>query len=691
MDAPVIPLDSLLWPMASVRDGLPALAVEARLPIRSAVLPLGEPNAAWLEAACELLGVDAELEEGSGDELPSALERLAPGLITIVPAERVLFVVRGNARRITLLAVDGTLVPVPVRELARCLRERFETPAEVPSFLREFPVAREIYERSRTKLPPTRGKPFFMIAPIRVAAEQPLMTELASQAFGKRLSGSLALMIVESVVAVAATLLLARIAMAGWVDRASILGWGLAMALQTGVTALLALNVGQLNIELSGALKRRLLAGALRLETDSARRDGVGANLALAAESAVVDQLSVLDIAHALSTFVIVALAVAYLTTQDALAAAVLVVFCGLIAALIYDTFRISLQTIRASVKLTDVFVERVLGHQTRLIQLERRDWHQGEDEPLHVYTELAQRMDFRVVALTAAPRVWLFILVLLQLRHLVGAPTMRLDLVPFIAGYAASQALGQFISGGLRLLRWPVSLRLLRRVLEQAVVPRNPDVTQLPEGELDDGDVIVQASGLRYSYGADRPPVLNGLNLEIRSGDRLLVTGPSGGGKSTLASVLTGFRKPTAGLVMLRGIDQPSVRPSVWRRHIVSSPQFHENHIFQNTLAFNLLMGRAWPASAIELQSAEEVCRALELGPLLDRMPAGIHQVVGDTGWRLSHGERSRIFIARAVMQDADLLILDESFGTLDPETLTTAMAAVKRFGRTLMVISHR
>lgn len=691
MDPPVIALDSLLWPMASVRDGLPMLAVEAHLPMRPAVLPPGEPDVPWLEAVCELLGLDVEFEQGSADELRAALESLPPGLITIVPAEKALFAVRGNARRITLLAVDGTLVRVPVRELARRLRDQFETPAAVPSFLRELPAAREIYERSRAKLPPVSDSPFFRIAPIRVASEEPLATELASQAFGKRISGSLLLMIAETLVAAVVTLLLARVAMAGWVDRASIVGWGIAMAVQTGLTALLALNVGQLNIELSGALKRRLLAGALRLETDAARRDGVGANLALAAESAVVDQLSVLDIAHALSTFAIIALSVYYLSTQDALAAAVLLLVCGLIAGLVYDAYRVSSQMIRMNVKLTDIFVERVLGHQTRLIQLQRRDWHEGEDEPLHAYTELVQRLDRRLIALATAPRAWLFILVVLQVRHLIGASTMRLDLVPFVAGYAASQALGQLIGDAQRLLRWPISLQLLRPLLNQAAVPRNPDVTQLPEGVLDDGDVIVQASGLRYSYTADRPPVLNGLNLEIRSGDRLLVTGPSGGGKSTLASVLTGFRKPTAGLVMLRGVDQPSVRPSVWRRHVVSAPQFHENHIFQNTLAFNLLMGRTWPASRVELTVAEEVCRALELGPLIDRMPAGIHQVVGDTGWRLSHGERSRIFIARALLQSADLLILDESFGTLDPETLSTAMAAVKRYGRTLMVISHR
>ena len=66
----------------------------------------------------------------------------------------------------------------------------------------------------------------------------------------------------------------------------------------------------------------------------------------------------------------------------------------------------------------------------------------------------------------------------------------------------------------------------------------------------------------------------------------------------------------------------------------------------------------------------AEAICRDLELGSLLGKMPNGIHQVVGETGWQLSHGERSRVFLARALLQQADVLILDESFAALDPET---------------------
>jgi ABC-type multidrug transport system fused ATPase/permease subunit len=100
--------------------------------------------------------------------------------------------------------------------------------------------------------------------------------------------------------------------------------------------------------------------------------------------------------------------------------------------------------------------------------------------------------------------------------------------------------------------------------------------------------------------------------------------------------------------------------------------------------------MGRRWPPRQEDLQEAEVVCRELGLGELLDRMPAGMLQMVGETGWQLSHGERSRLYIARALLQRSDMIILDESFAALDPETLRQSLSFVLRRAPTLMVIAH-
>jgi len=120
-------------------------------------------------------------------------------------------------------------------------------------------------------------------------------------------------------------------------------------------------------------------------------------------------------------------------------------------------------------------------------------------------------------------------------------------------------------------------------------------------------------------------------------------------------------------------------------------APQFHENHVLTETFAFNLLMGHRWPPRPEDLLEAEAVCLELGLGDLLARMPAGILQMVGETGWQLSHGEKSRLYMARALLQKADLIILDETFAALAPRTLEQSLRCVLRRAKTLLVVTHR
>ena len=106
--------------------------------------------------------------------------------------------------------------------------------------------------------------------------------------------------------------------------------------------------------------------------------------------------------------------------------------------------------------------------------------------------------------------------------------------------------------------------------------------------------------------------------------------------------------------------------------------------------LVIRLLLGREWPPRHEDMEAATEVCRALGLEELLEKMPAGLLQMVGETGWQLSHVERSRLFIARALLQRADLLGFDESFAALDPENLERALAVVLERSPTLLVVAH-
>jgi ATP-binding cassette subfamily B protein len=213
--------------------------------------------------------------------------------------------------------------------------------------------------------------------------------------------------------------------------------------------------------------------------------------------------------------------------------------------------------------------------------------------------------------------------------------------------------------------------------------------------GEAADGaapaDVpLVAARDLAFRYPGRSEPVLSGCAFELRRGERILLEGASGSGKSTLGTLLAGLRRPDAGRLLLDGVDQGSLGLAGWRARIGSAPQFHENHVFSHTVLFNVLLGRAWPPRREDVVEAEAVLRELDLGPLLARMPSGLEQLVGESGWQLSHGERSRLFIARSLLQPLDARVLDESFAALDPETLERALACVRRRAETLIVIAH-
>jgi len=205
-----------------------------------------------------------------------------------------------------------------------------------------------------------------------------------------------------------------------------------------------------------------------------------------------------------------------------------------------------------------------------------------------------------------------------------------------------------------------------------------------------EDASPLLEAHDLVFRHRDRGEPVLRGCSLRLCAGDRLLLEGPSGGGKSTLATLLTGLRQPETGLLLLGGLDRQTLGTAGWRRRVVAAPQFHDNHVFAATLAFNLLMGRRWPPHPEDFAEAEALCGEPGLQDLLGRMPAGLLQMVGDTGWQLSHGEQGRLYIARALLQGADVVVLDESFAALDPETLRRALRCVLERAATLLVIAH-
>jgi len=198
------------------------------------------------------------------------------------------------------------------------------------------------------------------------------------------------------------------------------------------------------------------------------------------------------------------------------------------------------------------------------------------------------------------------------------------------------------------------------------------------------------QLQNVAFTHAGRLEPSLKNCTLTIHAGDSLLLEGDSGSGKSTLALLIAGIRRPSAGFILAGGLDLQTRGEANWRRCVATAPQYHENHILSASLAFNLLMGRPYPHSSEDLQEARQLCLELGLGSLLERMPSGLDHMVGETGWQLSQGERSRVFLARALLQNADLVVLDESLAALDPENLGQCLECVRQRAKTLLVIAH-
>jgi ATP-binding cassette subfamily B protein len=347
---------------------------------------------------------------------------------------------------------------------------------------------------------------------------------------------------------------------------------------------------------------------------------------------------------------------------------------------------------------MTDDLVERMVGHRTRLAQESPETWHDMEDQLLAQYLgETARRDQIGVQINALIPRGWLILgLAGIVYAYLTGSSEPTALAISLGGILLASQALNSLVSGYSSLVGAALAWEQVSTIYQAA--DRPVEDTELSsvfliddvEKQFRQGTPILAARDLSFRFQPRSLPVLQGCNLNIYQGDRLLLEGPSGGGKSTLASVLIGLRVPESGLLLLHGLDRHSVGSQAWRRRVVAAPQFHENYVLSGTVAFNLLMGRRWPAQPDDLREAEQVCRELGLDEVLSRMPSGLQQMVGEGGWQLSNGERSRLYIARALLQKAEMIILDESFAALDPINLRRALECVLRRAPTLMVIAH-
>jgi ABC-type multidrug transport system fused ATPase/permease subunit len=217
-------------------------------------------------------------------------------------------------------------------------------------------------------------------------------------------------------------------------------------------------------------------------------------------------------------------------------------------------------------------------------------------------------------------------------------------------------------------------------------VLDIEPDIHDAPgaiEVKTVKGHIVFDNVAFDY----DGIPVLKNISLEIKPGEMVALVGPTGVGKTTMANLIPRFYDPAEGRVLVDGIDVRRIKVSSLRKHI--SMVLQDVFLFNGTVAENIAYG----SPEASLEDIVEAAIAAEADEFIREMPKGYDTHIGERGVRLSGGQKQRLAIARALLYNAPILILDEATSSVDTETEAKIAAALERLvgGRTTIVIAHR
>jgi ABC-type multidrug transport system fused ATPase/permease subunit len=226
------------------------------------------------------------------------------------------------------------------------------------------------------------------------------------------------------------------------------------------------------------------------------------------------------------------------------------------------------------------------------------------------------------------------------------------------------------------------VGVDRVRAILDaDTVIPERPDARKPPALNGD-----IEFEHVAFAYTADAP-VLKDVNFKIKAGQLVGVVGPTGGGKSTIVSLIPRFYDPSAGVVKIDGVDIREYKFHAMRDQIGYVLQ--ETVLFEGTVRDNIAYGR----EGVTEKQILEAAKLANADEFISRMPHGYDTLVGERGETLSGGQRQRIGIARAVIRNNPILILDEPTAALDTESERMVIEALERLmkGRTVITIAHR
>jgi len=197
-----------------------------------------------------------------------------------------------------------------------------------------------------------------------------------------------------------------------------------------------------------------------------------------------------------------------------------------------------------------------------------------------------------------------------------------------------------------------------------------------------------IEFRGVSFAYPGTAGAAVEHIDLAVEPGEMVALVGPSGAGKTTLINLIPRFITPTAGCILLDGIDTRELRLASLRRQVALVSQ--EVILFDDTIAANIAYGGSRSASAEAVRAAADAAYLL---PYIESLPEGFDTRIGENAVKLSGGQRQRLSIARALLKDAPILLLDEATSALDSESERYIQASLDRLmaGRTTFVVAHR
>lgn len=696
------PFAAWLWAPEDLPQALSAFAEStAESTVTSAPGPSPSPPRtaeldAWVAEVAAWAGLRARSIQAHLPDLGPML-RAAP-LVASVQG-RFLVVARADRRRATLVLPTGSRLSVPTARLRQSLEDLVldSVRKELDGWLDLADVPDSRREKARRRLAGTLlGNAVLSgIWLCEPACRTRLGQRLVRAGVRRDLALFLAFHALQSVLFLIGWSGFGPAALAGTLQAPWILAWFWLLLLVVVGQSLRSWFQGRAAIFGGAALKRHLLDRILDDDLESTRRRGLGWSLARVFESEAIEQIALGGGLLVLTGALELGLAAWVLGKADPRLLLGLLAWSVVAVALALTHDRNVRQWLRVRLALTDERVEALVGHRTRLVQDTGATETSRDEAGLRAYHTSLVRRDRSAARLRAVvPAGWISLALGLLVLVSFGSPLAPTTLAIAVGGILlAASALDGVVRGSIHasVLHWTArqlesSLRSPRESQESAPQPlpwraRHTEAMTRP---------VVELSRVRHRYPGRRHAALETLDLSIPVGARIQLRGASGSGKSTLLGVLAGVRRPSEGRVRLFGLDVDSWSNETRPKIVGVVPQFHENHIFSERLAFNLLMGRSWPPNDADLAAAEEICLALGLGPLLQRLPSGLNQPIGDGGWALSHGERARVQLARALLAEPALLLADESFGALDPETRARCLAVCLERGSGFVVATH-